>query len=231
MRSLLMLIALSLPLAACAPLPIVDQSRFADHAGNEPAFGQQAEAPVGGLMFSQYSYWQRSGARIAQSSRQPFGLGGLFVSQGEVVYPAMLDSKPVFCSDKRIYSDPIAGFLSRACFSDANNDGQFETVQIAPETTWIARPLSPVLPYKKTDIPMPHRGAFKHELAYDGYSGQSLHLSYREFKGKSLDRPVYTQQVKYDIAKFPATVVFRNVRIEVWKADNERIVYKILSGF
>ena len=231
MRTQVMLVGLLLLLAACAPLPIVDQSRFADHAGNEPSFGQQAEVPTGGLMFSQYSYWHRSGARITQSSRQPFGLGGLFVSQGEAVYPAKLDNKPVYCSEKRIYSDPIAGFLSRACFSDANTDRLFETVQIAPETTWITRPLSPALPYKKMDLPMPHRGAFKYDIAYDGYSNQTLHLSYREFKGKSLDRPVYTQQVKYDVRKFPDIVVFRNVKIEVLDADNDRIVYKIIRGF
>ena len=218
-------------LPACAPLPIVDQSHYEDKAGSEPGFGQQAEAPLGALMFSQYSYWHRSGARITDSNRQPFGLGALFISQGDVVYPSKLGAAQVYCSEKRLYTDPIAGFLSRACFIDRNNDGSFDAVQVAPESTWVERPLSPQLPYKKMDIPVPHRGAFKHEIAYDGYSNQALHLSYREFKGKSLDRPTYTQQAKYDIKSFPAEIVFRNAKIQVLRADNYSIAYKILSGF
>lgn len=218
-------------LAGCSPLPIIDQSNFEDKAGNIPRFGELAEAPLGGLMYSQFSYWHRSGARITQANRQPFGLGGLFVSRGEVVYPSTLGGAPVYCSDKRIYSDPIAGFISKACFADGNNDNVFDTVQIAPESQWVQRPLSPQLPYAKMDIPVADRGAFKYELAYDGYSNQSLHLSYREFRGKSLERPVYTQQAKYDIGGFPADIVFRTVRIQVLKADNSKIVYKVLSEF
>lgn len=231
MRSLPTLAALSLLVSACAPLPIVDQSRFEDHVGSEPGYGLAAEAPTGGLIFSQYSYWLRSGARITAASRQPFGLGGLYISQGEVLYPATLDRLPVYCSDKRVYSDPIAGFLSKACFSDADSNGFFEQVQVAPESKWVARPLYTQLPYQKMDIPMPHRGSFKYELAYDGYSAQTLHLSYREFHGKSLDRPTYTQQAKYEIKAFPAILVFRNAKIEVLQATNEKIVYKVLRGF
>lgn len=231
MRCTLPLAVISLFLAACAPLPIVDQSSFNDRVGHEPELGQQSKATTGGLMFSQYSYWNRSGARITESNRQAFGLGGLFISQGEIVYPASLDGKPVFCSDKRVYTDPIAGFLSKACFADSNKDGLFDMVQVAPENTWIARPLSPLLPYKKMDIPAPHRGSYKYEIAYDGYSNQTLHLSYREYRGKSLERPSYTQQVKYEVKVFPDILVFRNVNIEILNANNEEIQYKMIRGF
>lgn len=242
MISRLALVGISLLLSACAPLPIVDQSHFEDKAGNEPRFGERAEASPGGVMFSQYSYWHRSGARITVSNRQPFGLGGLYVSQGDVVYPSRLGGALVFCSDKLLYGDPIGGgFLytdpiggllsKKACFSDRSNDGAFDTVQVAPESTWIERPLSPALPYTKMDIPVAHRGAFKYEIAYDGYSDQTVHLSYREFKGESLDRPAYTQQAKYAIRGFPVDIMFRTVKIQVLNADNNRIIYKIFSGF
>jgi hypothetical protein len=231
MRHLPTIAALSLLVSACAPLPIVDRSQFQDHVGSDPAVGQRAEAPTGGLMFSQYSLWLRSGARITVANRQPFGLGGLFIGQGEALYPATLDKLAVYCSDKRVYSDPIAGFTSKACFADTTGDGVFDQVQVAPESTWVSRPLSPPLPYKRMDIPVPHRGSFKYELAYDGYGSQTLHLSYREFRGKSLDRPTYTQQVKYEVKAFPAVLTFREVKIEVLQADNNRIVYSILRGF
>lgn len=225
------IIGISLLLTACAPAPIIDRSSFDDRAGTEPRVGQQAETPPGGLMFTQYSYWHRSGARISEANRQPFGLGGLFIGRGEVVYPATVDDVPVYCSDKRVYSDPIAGFLSKACFLDLNNDGVFDRVRVAPESTWVERPLAPPLPYQKADIPLPHRGSFKYELAYDGYSHQTLHLSFREYKGKSVDRPTYTQQVKYEVKGFPAVLMFRDAKIEVLQASNEKISYRLIRGF
>jgi hypothetical protein len=211
---------------------VTDLSAVSDVADTRPHVGEQAVAPVGGLVFTEYSYWHRSGARIVEANRQPFGLGGLFIGKGEVVFPARLGKVEAYCSDKRIYSDPIAGFVSKACFSDTNRDGVFDTVQVAPEqSNWVERPLSPALRYMKMDIPMPHRGSFKYEIAYDGYSDRTLHLSYREFKGKSLDRPAYTQQAKYEIAGFPAVITFRNVKIEVAQANNEQMSYKVLRGF
>jgi hypothetical protein len=219
-------------LSACAPLPVTDLSKVSDVADSQPRIGEPASAPLGSLIFSQYSYWHRSGARIIEANRQPFGLGGLFIGKGEVVFPARLGKASVFCSDKRIYSDPIAGFVSKACFADSNQDGVFETVQVAPEqSNWIERPLSPALRYARMDIPVAHRGSFKYEIAYDGYTDQTLHLSYREFKGKSLDRPAYTQQAKYAVSGFPATIVFRGVKIDVLRANNEEIAYQIRSGF
>ena len=225
-----LLAALALP--ACAPLSVTDLSNVRDAAGAAPPIGQQARTALGGLVYTEYSYWHRTGARILDANRQPFGLGGLFIGKGEAVFPARLGKASVYCSDKRVYSDPIAGFVSKACFSDADRDGLFETVQVAPEqSNWIEQPLSTPLRYAQMDIPVPHRGSFKYELAYDGYADRTLHLSYREFKGKSLDRPAYTQQAKYDLAGFPATIVFRNLKIDVQQANNEEIVYTVRRGF
>jgi hypothetical protein len=217
--------------AACSPLPIVDQSHLEDKAGNEPRFGQQAEATLGSTIFSEYSYWHRSGARITAPLRQPFGQGGLFILSGETVFPSNIGQEAVWCTEHRVYIDPIAGPLSRACFSDRDNDGAFDQVKLAPESRWIDRPLDHPVPYKKSDIAVANSGAFKYELAYDGYTGQTLRLSYREFNGLSLEQPVYTQQASYEIKQFPAEITFRNVSMEVLEVDNRHIVYRVIRGF
>lgn len=217
--------------AACSPLPIVDQSHLEDKAGNEPRFGLRAEASLGSNIFSEYSYWHRSGARITASARQPFGQGGLFVPAGETVFPSTLGQDAVWCTEHRVYADPIAGPLSRVCFSDSGNDGAFDQVKFAPESRWVDRSLDHPIPYRKTDIAVANSGAFKYELAYDGYTGQTLRLSYREYKGISLEQPVYTQQTSYEIKQFPAEITFRNVSIEVLEADNRHIAYRVNRGF
>jgi len=222
---------LLLLITACSPLPIVDQSHLEDKAGNEPRFGQQAEAVLGSNIFSEYSYWHRSGARITAPLRQPIGQGGLFIPVGETVFPSTVDQAALWCTEHRVYVDPIAGPLARACFSDSGNDGTFDQVKVAPESRWTDRPLDHPMPYKQIDIAVANSGAFKYELAYDGYTGQTLRLSYREYKGLSLDQPVYTQQASYDIKQFPAEITFRNVSMDVLEADNRHIVYRVNRGF
>ncbi|HWO99992.1 MAG TPA: hypothetical protein VNL74_05120 [Methylococcus sp.] len=221
----------SVAMAGCAPTPIVDRSNFDDKAGTQPLVGQLAEAPPGSVMFSQYSYWHRTGAVFTDSNRQVFGEGALFVGAGDTVYPAMIGNDAVYCSEKLLYVDPLVGFYKTACFSDDNADGYFDHVRVAPESTWIERKLSPPLGYKKKDIVVSHGGAFRYELAYQGFSNGTLNLSYREFKGKDLDRPVLTQDVSYQIKEFPAVISFRDAKIEVQEANNDKIIYKILRGF
>jgi hypothetical protein len=62
------------------------------------------------------------------------------------------------------------------------------------------------------------------------YAGQTLGLSYREYKGVSLEQPVYTQPAGYDVKQFPAKIISRNVSIEVPEADNRHIVYRVNRG-
>lgn len=226
-----LLLVTPVAMVGCAPAPIVDRSNFDDQAGTQPPVGQEAEAAPGSVMFSQYSYWHRTGAVFTDSNRQVFGEGALFIGAGDTVYPAMIGNDAVYCSEKRLYVDPLVGFYKTACFSDDNGDGYFDHVQVAPESTWIKRKLSPPLGYKEKDIVVPHGGAFRYELAYQGFSNGTLNLSYREFKGENLDRPVLTQDVSYQIKEFPAVISFRDAKIEVQEANNDKIVYKILRDF
>ena len=69
---------------------------------------------------------------------------------------------------------------------------------------------------------------FRYELLYLGFSKGTLKVQYREF-GEKLARPAFYQDVAYDIEKFPATVTFRSMQIEILGADNNQIQYRILS--
>ncbi len=71
--------------------------------------------------------------------------------------------------------------------------------------------------------------SFKRELLYDGRSGTTIHLSYREF-ARDMARPAFTQELSYDI-KDDRIVGFKGARFEVITANNTKIEYKVLSGF
>lgn len=227
----LLLAVVSVLGVACAPAPVVDRSNFADKSGLEPPLGQQAQVPAGGRMFMVYNYWHRSGAEFTDSNRQVLGEGAIFVDAGDPVFPATVENDPVYCSEKLLYIDPLIGAYKTACFSDETGDGFFDHVRVAPESSWINRKLSPALAYKTKDIVVPHGGAFRYELMYQGFANNTLSLSFLEYKGGDFNRPMVQLDMSYAVDTFPVTITFRNMKAEVLAADNHKIVYRILNGF
>jgi len=65
------------------------------------------------------------------------------------------------------------------------------------------------------------------ELLYSGKSANTIEVSYREFRG-GFAAPAFSQNLEYDLAE-SKVVRFRRFTIEVLRADNQTITYKILS--
>lgn len=65
------------------------------------------------------------------------------------------------------------------------------------------------------------------ELIYSGKSGSTIDISYREYRG-GLAAPAFFQNLKYDLSE-SNTLKFQNFVIEIYKADNQEITYRILS--
>lgn len=71
--------------------------------------------------------------------------------------------------------------------------------------------------------------AFQQTLLYNGKIGTRITLGYREFTN-NLARPAFSNNVDYDLAE--STVVgYKGVRLEVIKATNTEITYRVLAGF
>lgn len=68
---------------------------------------------------------------------------------------------------------------------------------------------------------------YSYEFIYNGKSNNTLKFIYREFI-KDLARPSFTQELQYNLDE-GNTVGFKNMRIEIVKASNSEIEYKILS--
>ena len=66
-------------------------------------------------------------------------------------------------------------------------------------------------------------------LLYSGKVGNRVTLGYREFVNETA-RPAFSNDVDYDLSE--STVLgYKGARIEVLKATNTEITYKVLSGF
>jgi hypothetical protein len=71
--------------------------------------------------------------------------------------------------------------------------------------------------------------SFRRELIYNGRSGATIKLLYREFSQEQI-RPAFSQEVTYDLAQ-GETIGFKGARFQVKDADNVRIKYVVLHHF
>lgn len=71
--------------------------------------------------------------------------------------------------------------------------------------------------------------SFKQELIYNGRSGDTIRVLYREIAGDIMRAP-FTQEAQYDL-KDGNTIGFKGARIEVLEASNTSLSYKVLESF
>ena len=70
-------------------------------------------------------------------------------------------------------------------------------------------------------------GSFKRELVYNGKSGNTIFILYREFKG-NMARPAFSQEIKYDLTD-SKIIGYKNARFEIIDADNLSVCYKTIK--
>lgn len=83
--------------------------------------------------------------------------------------------------------------------------------------------------YENTVFEKWESDSFRRELVYNGRSGQTIKLLYREFTQEMI-RPAFTQEVTYDL-KAGDIVGFKGSRFKVNNADNTKIQYVVLHHF
>jgi hypothetical protein len=87
----------------------------------------------------------------------------------------------------------------------------------------------PVPVLAKTQAPDSERPNFRHELIYNGRSGDTINLIYREYFGERMSAQLI-QGIQYNL-KNGTTFGFRGARIEVIEATDTRIKYRVIAGF
>lgn len=71
--------------------------------------------------------------------------------------------------------------------------------------------------------------SFQQTLLYSGKIGNRITLSYREFTN-GMARAVFSNSVDYDLSE-STTVGYKGARLEIVKATNTEITYRVLSNF
>jgi hypothetical protein len=71
--------------------------------------------------------------------------------------------------------------------------------------------------------------SFQQTLIYSGRVGNKINISYREFSNNTA-RPAFNNDVEYDLSS-SNTIGYKGALIEVKKADNSSITYKLIRNF
>lgn len=71
--------------------------------------------------------------------------------------------------------------------------------------------------------------SFQQTLLYNGRIGNKITLAYREFSN-NMARPAFSNSVEYDLSD-STTVGYKGARLEIVKATNTELTYRVLSGF
>lgn len=77
---------------------------------------------------------------------------------------------------------------------------------------------------QKVDV----KGIHQQELLYNGKSGQTIKIAYREFV-KDMARPSYFQDLTYDLSE-SKTISFKGIKLDVLSASNSSIKFKVLES-
>ncbi|OEZ64157.1 hypothetical protein [Duganella sp. HH105] len=86
------------------------------------------------------------------------------------------------------------------------------------------------MPYSiENSLGAPMADHFQQTLIYNGKIGNKITLGYREFSG-NVARPAFSNEVSYDLSE-SSVLGYKGARIEVIKATNTEVTYKIVSGF
>jgi len=147
-----------------------------------------------------------------------------------VLYDVMPGSYPQFgaVDGEKLYSaagvvkspfaDPFMGLSTRP-----QNPGQVCVI-----TTFSARVCYDAA--FETSMQASTRAAsFQQTLIYNGRVGNRINIGYREFSN-NLARPAFNNNVEYDLSS-SSTIGYKGASIEVIKADNSSITYRVISTF
>lgn len=111
-----------------------------------------------------------------------------------------------------------------------------DSEETPPEVYWHATdtglPLvdpNPELRFERTTHEDWRSDSFRRQLVYNGRSGLTIKLLYREFSEERI-RPAFTQEVTYDLEQ-GETVGFKGARFQVFGASNTTIKYSVLNHF
>lgn len=215
---------------ALAQPPLIDQST--QQQGSRPAVSIDTTARIGEEIYAAFRY--REVERMTRFVLEQEVRGRFFLSN--VVVPSgtlLVETTPGFyCSQDKLYIDPIAGPWRPVCFQDQDNNLKFDRFGVRPGSIWLWKsPNNMSVPFKIDDTKQVTLadGGYKKELIFQGVEDEMLKVTYREFLNDN-SQPTSTQELTYPISNGVADISFREVEIKVNSVNATTVNFRLISG-
>jgi hypothetical protein len=139
-----------------------------------------------------------------------------------------------FCSELYAKSSSldVLGGSNNACLVDFDNNGSFEKSMFSIYDRYF--PLTPEVPYivtpseTVTDL---KTEKFRQEAVFQGVTNNAVKVLFREFYDNKI-RSAFTQVIDYELDKSGSTtIVFKNFKAVVHKANSTNLVYSVITPF
>lgn len=116
------------------------------------------------------------------------------------------------------------------CLYDVDNDYKFD--KAGATMNGLYTDLNKKIAYKiENTEPIYKEDSFKYEVLYQGKKGNTIKISFREFKD-NVARPAFTQDIEYKLNKDGSTTIgFKGLRVNVIKATTFDITYKVIKDY
>ena len=216
-----MLFLAAAPLLMASVLPVANQTAPVSF----PRVGSENDVSIGDPMLTQGTMTTVQGVEISE----PFKVAGVSFTSGfyretgedEKYLRLHATEKPVAKSYGAVLPKMIIGMDMAADGLDfkVSKDGQ--KVCIGGNCAAIS--------YKISTRYEVATDSFQQTLLYNGGSGNSIKIGYREFKD-DIARSAFSNEIEYDISK-SKIIGYKHAKIKIIEADNTHIKYKIIANF
>jgi len=230
MRHIISSAAVFLSLSACTTIQVSESVNIEPVAGVEPAVGEISSTPVGGVMFSQFKLWKKTGVKLNERFIGSVGGAPVDVGTSDYLFKAVADSKDAYCTEKLTAKNLFGVSIKNTCFSGFNARGEVTKVMVPADAVWWSKDLPNPIGLSKLEENIPRPGAFRNELVFLGSAGKVIRILYREYTGDFI-RPAFSQDVSYDAASLPVEISFRGAKFQVIELPGSSIKYRVLSSF
>jgi hypothetical protein len=198
-------------------------------AGESPRLGEVTERSVGDVLYEVYDYHEMQGVSVPETIELGHMGGRGSIVQGTPLLAYEQNGATVYCTADAVYRMALQLRPAwRVCLTSKTHKDLLDSWEMMrTDAGWLN--LQHPVAYSPAKT-MAAGNGFRWELLYEGVSGNTVGILYREYIGDLL-RPGFQQDLKYTLADSgPTEIRFRVARLRILSADNNGIKYEIMSG-
>ncbi|WP_420598620.1 hypothetical protein [Neptuniibacter sp.] len=218
MKKMVRLVALfiAVTLAGCTSMKY-NGSPVSSKSFSKPPIGSVTTAFIGESMLSQGRIVEQNVLKVHQL------IDGIAYNIPPNTYPQVgYDGKNDFYSAVGVTKNPFADPFTGLSLGKAPGSQLCVITVFGAKTCYEGS-------YTRKREPSVSDDSHQQTLLYSGRVGNKINISYREFSN-NMARPAFNNEVEYDLND-SNIIGYKGARIEVLKADNSSITYRVINNF